>query len=90
MGGCQDYGPFLDPYYNTAPNIWGTHKGTIILTTTHIGYRDYQKGGCFEQAQAGTLGICCNPHFPLNELKTLTHQVLDPYITLYDFKKTLT
>ena len=21
MGGCQDYGPFLDPYYNTAPNI---------------------------------------------------------------------
>ena len=22
MGGCQDYdGPFLDPYYKTAPNI---------------------------------------------------------------------
>ena len=21
MGGCQKYGPFLDPYYNTAPNI---------------------------------------------------------------------
>ena len=21
MGGCQDYGPFLDPYYNTAPKI---------------------------------------------------------------------
>ena len=21
MGGCQNYGPFLDPYYNTAPNI---------------------------------------------------------------------
>ena len=20
MGGCQNYGPFLDPYYNTAPN----------------------------------------------------------------------
>ena len=19
MGGCQTYGPFLDPYYNTAP-----------------------------------------------------------------------
>ena len=21
MGGCQNYVPFLDPYYNTAPNI---------------------------------------------------------------------
>ena len=21
MGGCQDYGPFLGPYYNTAPII---------------------------------------------------------------------
>ena len=21
VGGCQHYGPFLDPYYNTAPNI---------------------------------------------------------------------
>ena len=31
LGGCQNYGPLLDPYYNTAPNIWGTQKGT-----THI------------------------------------------------------
>ena len=36
MGGCQNYGPFLGPYYNTAPNISGTQKGTIILTTTHM------------------------------------------------------
>ena len=21
MGGCQNYGPFLGPHYNTAPNI---------------------------------------------------------------------
>ena len=21
LGGCQNYGPFLDPCYNTAPNI---------------------------------------------------------------------
>ena len=21
LGGCQNYSPFLDPYYNTAPNI---------------------------------------------------------------------
>ena len=32
MGGCQNYGPFLDPYDNTTPNI----EGTIILATTHI------------------------------------------------------
>ena len=32
MGGCQNYGPCLDPYYHTAPYI----QGTIILTTTHI------------------------------------------------------
>ena len=21
MGGCQNYGPFLGPYYNTGPNL---------------------------------------------------------------------
>ena len=26
LGGCEKYGPFLDPYYNTAPNTWGTQK----------------------------------------------------------------
>ena len=36
MGGCQNYGPFLGPDYNTAPDIWGTQKGAIILTTTHV------------------------------------------------------
>ena len=30
MGGCQDYGPFLDPYYNKA------QKGIIILTSGHM------------------------------------------------------
>ena len=24
--------------YNTAPNIWVTQKGTIILTATHMSY----------------------------------------------------
>ena len=30
------------PYYNTAPNIYGTQKGTTIFITTHIGlgFRD--------------------------------------------------
>ena len=36
VGDCQNFGPFLDPYYNTAPNIEGTQKGAIILTTTHM------------------------------------------------------
>ena len=36
VGRCQNYGPFLGPYFNTAANISGTQKGTIILTTTHM------------------------------------------------------
>ena len=27
--GCRNYGPFLDPYYNMAPNIQGTQKGLL-------------------------------------------------------------
>ena len=38
MGGCQNYGPFLDPYYHTTPNIRVPQKRIIILTTTHIGF----------------------------------------------------
>ena len=37
MCGCQNYGTFLGPYYDMAPNIQGTQKGTLILTTTHTG-----------------------------------------------------
>ena len=37
MGGCQNYGPFLDLYYNTVPDGKGTQKGTIILITTRLG-----------------------------------------------------
>ena len=35
VGGCQNYGPFSDPYFNTAPNIQGTPKN-IILTSTEV------------------------------------------------------
>ena len=35
-GGCQNYGPFLGPHYNTAPMIHGTQRGTLIFTTTHV------------------------------------------------------
>ena len=38
MGGCQNYGPCLGPYYNMAPSTLGTQKGAIILMTTHIPY----------------------------------------------------
>ena len=39
VSGCQNCGPFLGSYYNMAPNISGTQKGTIVLTTTHVGVR---------------------------------------------------
>ena len=38
MGGCQNSGSFLDPYYDTAPKFLGTQNGTIILTTIRILY----------------------------------------------------
>ena len=37
MGGCQNYGPFLGTLNSRCRIIMGTQKGTIILTTTHIG-----------------------------------------------------
>ena len=37
MGGCQNYGPFLGTLNIRGRIIIGTQKGTIILTTTHIG-----------------------------------------------------
>ena len=36
MGGCQNYGPLLGPYYNTANIILGTQTGPTILRTTHM------------------------------------------------------
>ena len=36
MGGCQNYGAFSGPYYNTARLFRVPKKGTIILTTTHM------------------------------------------------------
>ena len=43
MGGCQNYGPFLGTLNIRCRIIMGTQKGTIILTTTHIGIlRVYQ------------------------------------------------
>ena len=39
MGGCQNYGPFLGTLNIRCRTIMGTQKGTIILTTTHVGFR---------------------------------------------------
>ena len=40
MGGCQNYGPFVGTPINTRCRIIiGIQKRTIILTTTHIGFR---------------------------------------------------
>ena len=38
VGGCQNYGPFLGTLNNRCPIIIGTQKGTIMLTTTHVGF----------------------------------------------------
>ena len=36
MGGCQNYGPLLGTLNIRCRIMIRTHKGTIILTTTHI------------------------------------------------------
>ena len=38
MGGCQNYGPFLVTLNNRCRTIIGTQKGTLILTTTQMGF----------------------------------------------------
>ena len=50
MAGCQNYGPLLDPYYNTAPN----RKGIITLTTTNMAAECKP----FEPLQRWYLAIC--------------------------------
>ena len=33
--GCRNYGPFLDPYYNTVPNILGYPKRDHNFDNNH-------------------------------------------------------
>ena len=42
--------PFLVTYYITAPIICGTQKGTIILTTTHMGALRFGVSGAFSKS----------------------------------------
>ena len=48
MGGCQNHGPFLGTLNIRCRFIIGTQKGTIILTTTHMGV--CRKGGLSRSA----------------------------------------
>ena len=42
MGGCQNYDPFLGTLIIRCRIVIGIQQGTIILTTTHIGFRFYR------------------------------------------------
>ena len=44
MAGCQNYGPFLGTLNTRCRIIIGTQKGTISLTTTHMGVREMGVG----------------------------------------------
>ena len=43
MGGCQNCGPFLGTLNIRCRIIIGAQKGTIILTTTHIGMMEKKR-----------------------------------------------
>ena len=36
VGGCQNYGPLLDPYQNTAPNIFRMPKKEGVVCLLHL------------------------------------------------------
>ena len=64
MGGCQIYGPFLGTRNIRCRAIIGIQKGTIILTTTHIGpiceqlgYLEGILGGSTSGLKAQGLGL---------------------------------
>ena len=39
MGGCQNYGPFLDSFYNAAPNIYDNHPYNNRDIWGYLGFR---------------------------------------------------
>ena len=55
VGGCQNYGPFLGPYYNTAPNILGYPKRD----------HNFDNYPC-EELSASARGPCCGFGILLN------------------------
>ena len=63
VGGCQNYGPVLDSHYNTAPNILGTQKGTIILTTAHVYLESLLIQRCLAGFTCGRTQFAPKPNF---------------------------
>ena len=62
LGDCQNYGPFLGPYYNTGPNT-GPSLGDpkrdhnfdnppLVLPASQQGAGDFEIMGCFEPGDA--------------------------------------
>ena len=44
VGGCQNYGPLLGTLNIRCRTILRTQKGTLMLTTTHMGVSPYLGG----------------------------------------------
>ena len=70
LDGCQNYGPFLVPYYSTAPHIWGAQRETIILTTPqldmplpslHFTTLARESPACFSEVSAACPGFAQAP-----------------------------
>ena len=55
MGRCQNYGPFLGTLNIRCRIIIWTQKGTIILTTTHMGSLRVCRGCQFLRPGFGSL-----------------------------------
>ena len=53
MGGCQNYGPFLDPYYNTAPKNLGYPKRDHNLDNHP--YKDASGKGVYQGCMVSTM-----------------------------------
>ena len=52
MGDCQNYGPFLGPYYstgpNTGPNLGDPKRDHNFDNDPYVGFRFYSgRAGCF-------------------------------------------
>ena len=59
MGGCQNCGPFLGTQNIRCRIITGTEKGTIILTTTHMGVMSKVAGLRFRFEDLGlSIDVC--------------------------------
>ena len=63
VDGCQDNGPFLGLLKARCHIVLGIPKGTIILTTTHVGFMEHAK--CTYEVN----GKYCLEKCPLQDLE---------------------